>query len=427
MNWVCKVPSVSNGPGVPIAVVGAGPYGLSLGAHLRMQDLEFRLLGTPMRTWRWGMPAQMLLKSAGFASNLFEPTRSHTLGRFCADHGLRYQDEGWPVPLGTFVDYGLWFQRHLVPHTEQEELVALSGGAGAFRLDLASGESLTARSVVLAVGATYFAYTPPVFRGLPADLVSHASRHRDFSAFAGQDVTVVGAGQSALESAALLHEAGANVRVVARRSVLVWNTAPLTGQRPLPLRVVRPTAGLGPGWRNLFYSNGAGLFRHLPGASRSFIVERALGPAGAWWLKDRVVGKVPLLTGHLVRDAQARGRGVRLSLEQPDGRICQLVTEHVVLGTGYKVDMRKLPFLREPLASMLCRSGPVPVLTRDFESAAPNLYLTGLAAASSFGPSMRFVLGADFAARRLARHLATVSARTAAGHWAASWGAGQDR
>jgi hypothetical protein len=89
--------------------------------------------------------------------------------------------------------------------------------------------------------------------------------------------------------------------------------------------------------------------------------------------------------------------------------------------------MRKLPFLRDPLASTLCRSGPVPVLTRDFESAVPNLYLTGLAAASSFGPSMRFVLGADFAARRLARQLATVSTRTAAGHRAASWGAGQDR
>jgi FAD-dependent urate hydroxylase len=103
------------------------------------------------------------------------------------------------------------------------------------------------------------------------------------------------------------------------------------------------------------------------------------------------------------------------------------VTDHVVLGTGYKVDMTKLPFLREPLASMLCRSGPVPVLTRDFESAVPNLYLTGVAAAGSFGPSMRFVLGADLAARRLARRLAAVSTRTEAGHRAASWGAGQDR
>jgi FAD-dependent urate hydroxylase len=392
---------------VPVAIVGAGPYGLSLGAHLRRRGVEFRLFGTPMGTWLRQMPAGMLLKSVGFASSLSEPTGRHTLGRFCADHGLPYQDEAWPVPLATFADYGLWFQRRLLPEVERDELVALSGQAGAFRLELASGRSLRARAVVLAVGGGYFAHVPPVLAGLPPELVSHSSRHRDFSRFAGRDVTVLGAGQSALESAALLHEAGATVRVVARRPLVVWNTAPGQGRRPAPLRLLRPTAGLGPGWRNLFYSNGAGLFRHLPRASRTAIVGRALGPAGAWWLRERVVGKLPLLTGQLLRAAEPHGSRLRLRLEQPDGRVHQLVTDHLLAGTGYRVDLAALPFLREPLASALRRGGPVPVLTRDFESAVPGLYLTGLAAAASFGPSMRFVFGAGFAARRLAGRLAS--------------------
>jgi hypothetical protein len=398
-----------NAPAVPIAIVGAGPYGLSLGAHLRMRGLEFRLFGTPMASWLQQMPAQMFLKSVGFASNLSEPTGHHTLRRFCADRGLTYEDDDWPVPISTFAEYGQWFQRRLLPDAEQDDVVALWEHDGAFRLDLASGESLVARSVVLAVGSTYFAYIPPVFDGLPPELVSHTSRHRDFSGFSGRDVTVIGAGQSALESAALLYEAGATVRVVARRQVVVWNSEPAEGRRPAPMRVVRPTAGLGPGWKNLFYSNGAGLFHHLPHGLRTAIVGRALGPAGAWWLKERVLGRVPLLTGQLVRAAEPHGSGILLRVQQPDGRVDHIVTDHVVTGTGYRVDLAALRFLREPLVSALCRSGRVPVLTRNFESAVPNLYLTGLAAADSFGPSMRFVFGADFAARRLVSRLATDS------------------
>ena len=404
---------MSSAPAVPVAVVGAGPFGLSLGAHLRGRGLDFRLFGAPMATWTQRMPAQMLLKSAGFASNLSDPAGHHTLRRFCAEHGSSYQDDAWPVPRRTFVDYGLWFQRSLLPEAEHDEVVALVGEGRAFRLGLASGESLTARRVVLAVGTTYFAYVPPILDGLPPELVSHTSRHRDFSAFAGRDVTVVGAGQSALESAALLHEAGAAVRLVARRPAPVWNTEPRPSRRSLPARLARPAAGLGPGWKNLFYSNGAGLFHQLPRASRTAIVGRALGPAGAWWLKGRVLGKVPLLTGHAARAAEPRGSRARLTLEQPDGGLRHILTEHVVAGTGYRVDVAALPFLAEPLAAELGRGGPVPPLTRDFESAVPGLYLTGLAAAGSFGPSMRFVFGADFAARRLATHLAAVTGRTA--------------
>jgi FAD-dependent urate hydroxylase len=396
-----------NAPTVSVVIVGAGPYGLSVGAHLRIRGLEFRLFGTPMATWLQHMPARMFLKSAGFASNLSEPTGGHTLHRFCVDHGLRYEDDVGPVPLSTFAEYGLWFQRRLLPDVEQDNVVALSKHDGAFRLELASGESLATRSVVLAVGSTYFAYTPPMFDALPPELVSHTSCHRDFSGFSGRDVTVIGAGQSALESAALLHEAGANVRVVARRQVVVWNTEPTKGRRAVPMRVVRPAAGLGPGWKNLFYSNGASLFHHLPHGSRTAIVGRALGPAGAWWLKDRLIGKVPLLTGQLIRAAEPHGSGILLRVEQPDGHVGHIVTDHVVAGTGYRVDLAALGFLREPLVSALCRSGRVPVLTRNFESIVPNLYLTGLAAANSFGPSMRFVFGADFAARRLVKRLAT--------------------
>jgi thioredoxin reductase len=400
----------------PVAIVGAGPYGLSLAAHLKARGVAFRIFGTPMGTWREQMPAGMFLKSAGFASSLSDPGRGHRLGRFCADEGRAYADDAWPVPLDTFNAYGQWFQRRLVPELETDHVAWVTRRGGTFQLELASGGRAAARNVVVAVGTTYFARVPAPLDALPADLVSHSSRHRDFAPFAGRDVTVVGAGQSALESAALLHEAGADVRLVARRPFVVWNSAPErdgSGDRSLPARVRRPQAGLGPGWKNVFYSDGSALFHHLPGRTRTAIVGRALGPAGAWWLRERVLGRLQVETGQVVRAAEPDGTRVRLRLAGADGTVRDVVTDHVVAGTGYRVDVAALGFLADGIAGRLRSAGGVPVLSRHLESSVPGLHLAGLAAAGSFGPAMRFVYGADFAARRLAGHLAASAGRPA--------------
>ncbi len=82
-----------------VAIIGAGPYGLSLAAHLRARGIDFRIFGTPLNSWRTQMPKGMFLKSEGFASNLYDPDGAFTLVRFCADKSLGYADYNHPVPL----------------------------------------------------------------------------------------------------------------------------------------------------------------------------------------------------------------------------------------------------------------------------------------------------------------------------------------
>lgn len=388
-------------PDVDVAIVGSGPYGLSIAAHLAGQGVDHRIFGRPMEAWKANMPAGMYLKSEGFASSLSDPDGQLPLRAHCAVQGLEYGDYAVPVPLGTFVSYGLAFQERFVPHLETTEVVAVGATPDGFRLRLATGEEVRARRVVVAVGVGHFAHVPPVLAGLGPEHASHSSAHADLSTFRGQDITVIGAGQSALETAALLREHDAEVRVLVRGSSVAWNADPKVEPRPLPQRLRRPMSGLGPGLRPWFYANRPNLFYHLPQATRLHAVRTVLGPAGAWWLRERVLDRVPLLLGHTVRAAQAQDGRVRLQIENGDGPM-ELTCDHVIAGTGYRVDLRRLAFLEPELLGRIRHVRHAPVLSPSFESSLPGLYFIGLAAASHFGPVMRFVYGANFAARRVA-------------------------
>lgn len=356
-----------------------------------------------MRSWLENMPDKMFLKSVGFASSLSDGSGNHTLGAYCRAHGREYRDIDWPVSIELFTDYAQWFQKTLVDDVEPHDVTSVKQTGNGFELHLSTGENVSAAHVVMAVGHTYFAYTPTVLRGLPDGLVSHAMDHRNFESFAGRSVTVIGAGQSALETSALLHEAGADVEVLVRQNKLAWNGDPV--ERSLRARLRAPESGLGPGWKSLFYSKAPQVFRHLPRATREEVVRRALGPAGAWWLKPRVLGKVPTSLGTVVRSATPHGEGLQLELDTA-GASRHVTTDHVIAGTGYRVDVNRLAFVDRDLLARVRQAGTVPVLNAAFESSVPGLYFVGLSAAATFGPVQRFVYGADFAARRVSRHVA---------------------
>jgi FAD-dependent urate hydroxylase len=390
---------------VDVVIIGAGPYGLSVAAHLSAAGVRYRQFGVPMNLWRSYMPRGMYLKSQGFASNLSDADGTKTLEAFCAATGRRYGSYGVPVPLDTFVAYGHWFQEQLSLNVEESLVTSVTRDGRGFAVTVGDTEQVTARAVVCAIGVEHFAYLPSPFAELPRELCTHSSVHTDLGEFAGSKVIVAGSGQSALESAALLHEAGADVQVLARRPKLSWNGVPLAPDRPLAQRMLEPEAGLGSGWSTWFYSNHPDLFRHLPPNNRVYRAKTALGPAGASWLRARVEDQFPVFTGHTVTEAAADGDVVRLTVDA-DGTRKELKADHVIAATGYRGDLSRLGFIGEDIRPALRTLNGTAVVGRGYQSSVPGLYFVGPLVAPSFGPVMRFVFGARHAALSVSRQLA---------------------
>jgi FAD-dependent urate hydroxylase len=399
-------------PDFDVAVIGAGPYGLATAAHLGVRGVTTQVFGRPMSSWLERMPRGMFLKSEGFASSIADPGDEYTLARYCKEDDRPYDDLGGPVPLETFADYGLWFQRALVPGVDETEVEHIRSTADCFALSLADGRTAVARNVVVACGFPSFRHLPGELRGLPPTLASHSSDHATLEGFDGQDVVVIGAGQSALETAALLREHGACPRVVVRKAAVRWNDPPKAGRRSLRARVRAPMTGLGAGWASWVYTDLPLAFFRFPVATRVRLAREVLGPAGAWWLRARIEGQVPVLAGHVVASASAEGRGLRLRLAAEDGAEQELEVDHAIAATGYRVRLDALPFLDSVIRRELRTVSGAPALSPSFESSVPGLYFVGMAAANSFGPVMRFVCGTGFAARRLSRRLATSTRRS---------------
>jgi len=395
-------------------VIGAGPYGLSVAAHLRGKGVPVRVFGDVMSSWRLNMPTGMCLKSTPSASSLSSPAPGHTLADFCKASGIAPLTGTQIVPGELFVRYGEWFQQQAVPEVEplMVQRLARTGSRG-FELSLSDGSELTTDAVVMASGLNGFAYVPPELASAagpdgprPDGLVSHSSQHRDLSVFAGREVAVVGAGQSALESAALLHERGANVRVLVRGTTR-WGSPPEPPRAGLLGALPEPNSPLGPTWRIYPFSHAPFMFRYLPADTRIRLVRQVLGPLGAWWLRDRVDGVLPVMDGHRVTSARADGGKVVLTVKSAAGSD-ELPVDHVLAATGYRVDLERLGFLDPALRNQVSRVVGWPHLSGSYESSVPGLYFTSLAAAETFGPVMRFVCGAGFAARRIS---ASVAAR----------------
>ncbi len=386
------------------AIIGAGPYGLSLAAHLRARNASFRIFGHPLDTWRRHMPKGMMLKSDGFASSLSCSEDGYQVGDYCRHNNLPYDDTAIPVSLETFTDYGADFQQTLVPSLDRKTIAALSGEADGFALCADDGEVLRARNVVLAVGLSYFDHAPAALRGLPASLVSHSACHHDLEAFRGRDVIVVGAGASAVDIAVLLHEHGAGVRLVARGPSVKFFSEPGSGKPSMWRRLRHPSSGLGPGLRSRFYAEAPGWFRRLPAPARRWIVGRHLGPASPWRLKHRLLDNVEVLANHKLTFARACGNGVQLVFETPTTPAATLHCDHVIAATGYKVDVERIRFIESALRQRIPTRFGAPVISGRFESIR-GLYFIGPAVANTFGPVMRFIYGSDFSARRLSEHL----------------------
>ena len=370
-----------------VLIVGAGPYGLSISTHLRGRGIDHLIVGRPMDTWRTHMPAGMYLKSEPHGSDMSSPQAGYDLEGYCRSERIDGIGRGIPLPLDRFLDYADWYIKQRIPDVVDATVTEIKAADRGFRVVFADAEPVAARNVVIATGVLPHYYIPAELSSLPSELVSHTADHHRFDRFKGRHVAVVGAGSSALETAALLHEAGCEVQLVVR-----CPDSPVWGTRALPLTPLTRLRNnkLCEGWKCPFW-NSPTAFRRLPAGVRVIKARSVLGPLGAWWLKDRVEGVVEILGKTHVRAAEPSGSGVKLLLDGPTRS--SLEVDHVIAGTGFRMDIARLAYLPDELRARIATLSGYPVLTRAGESTVPGLYFAGAPAAFALGPSMRFIAG----------------------------------
>jgi cation diffusion facilitator CzcD-associated flavoprotein CzcO len=394
-----------------VAVIGAGPFGLSIAAHLRARGLSFRIFGRAMETWASRMPKGMRLKSDGFATNLYNRGRRFSYGKYCTDHGIPYADLGVPPTAESFVAYGRAFQEAFVPNLEDRTVTSIESTEPGFMLKFKEGPDCHARFVVVATGIGYFGNIPAALSGMRGKLLSHGSDHHDLSGFKGRKVAVIGAGASAADLAGLLHEAGADTHLLCRRPIAFGERMRLP--RTLYERIRWPTTVIGPNWRSLAFVKLPLVFHRLPQAKRLKLTRTHLGASPGYFTKDMVLGKVTLHQGVEPTGAEAKGDGIELTLVDRDGRESRFQADHVICATGYRSALSRLPFLGDRLLSKIATVEDTPILNTWLESSVPGLFFVGALSAPSFGPVVRFACGAEFTAARVARRLARLCGKRA--------------
>ncbi len=386
-----------------VAIIGAGPYGLSASASLlTVKGLDVHTFGEPMTFWQSQMPKGMFLRSGWAASHIADPTNSLTLDQFRETSAVHFSS---PVPLDRFVDYGLWFQRHAVPDLDRRKIMRVEACGPRFRLNFERGEPVVANRVVVAAGISSFAWRPRQFSKLPAALATHTSLHTDFAAFARKEVLVVGGGQSALESAALLHECGAHAEIIARATQIRWLGGIVSrtihrGFGPKIAKLLYAPTDVGPAGISQIVAR-PDLVRRFPRSIQDWLRKRSIRPAGARWLVERLKN-VPMQLGQAVASAIAKGDRVKVRFDDGSERIF----DHIFIGTGYRVDVAKYDFLSLRLAESISRVNGYPRLTAGFETSVPRFHILGAPAVWSFGPLMQFVVGTHYTASELLRFIA---------------------
>lgn len=378
-----------------VVVMGAGPYGLSAAAHLQGQGLKVATFGKPIRFWRENMPEGMLLRSYWWATDLSDPEKKYSFKQYFKEKGIEGTD---PLPVEVFIEYALWFQKNAVSNLDETYIKCIERNNNQFTVTLEDDRVIVSKAVVLAPGLHYYAYYPSEYAHMPHTLVSHSSDHHVMDEFAGKKVAVIGAGQAALETSALLHEHNTEVHVLARHSIR-WTRVTNT-HIPEFLRELRaPQAGMGNGWLNWLHEQFPYSFHRLPRNTRDHFLDTRHGSTGSPWLQPRIMNKVTLHEEVIVKKVEEVNNHVVLTFIDET----TLEVDHVILATGYKTDVRRLPMLASSLVPMLQTYLNAPTLNSHFESSIPGLYFVGFSAARSFGFLYRFVIGDDAAAKRVAR------------------------
>jgi thioredoxin reductase len=376
-------------------IIGSGPFGLAIAAHLKAQNISSLIFGKPMEFWR-KMPPSMNFKSSWGALTISDPAHLYSLDRFCKKYGIPMQGL---APLQVFLQYAEWFQQQTQPEIDQTYVQLLARDGKEFHLELADGRCLKARRVVIATGLTSFAHIPDFASHLPPTLASHTEQHTDFSTFQGKNVVVIGSGQSAFEAAALLHEVEARVELIARGPI-IWIDRRLYRYAGPAKRLFYAPSDIGPAgisWIVAFPQ----YFKILPEKTRIALDIRSVRPAVAQWVRPRVEGCITITPHTSIVNATEEREGVCLKLSDGTTRF----VDHIILATGYKPNVQALSFIDSSLRQQVQERNGYPFLNKWYESSVPHLYFVGSLSGYDFGPLCRHIIGSRAPARQITRHI----------------------
>ncbi|BAV45908.1 hypothetical protein MesoLj113a_40290 [Mesorhizobium sp. 113-1-2] len=383
-----------------VAVIGAGPFGLAAASALKAAGVDTLTFGGAMSFWRDHMPRGMRLRSPWHATYIGHTKGPLSLDSYAKVLGISPREPLW---LENFVDYGLWIQAQAVPDLDTRRVGRVEKANSGFRLALADGDAVKARRVVVATGLMNQQLIPAVFDGIPRELVSHASEHTGYEAFRGKRVAVIGRGQSACESAVLLKRSGADVELICHGDIHWLGYRALSGKQSWSLRdflserLASPSR-VGP-FPISWLVEVPGFVHRFPEPARAGLNRRSLGAGATGWLKPDFDG-IKVNAGNRIISASAKSNGIELRFEKD-----AVTFDHVLLGTGYRIDIAKLGLFAPDMLAAIARREGLPLLSAGFESSIPGLHFVGASAVGSFGPLMRFTAGTPFAARTVARFI----------------------
>lgn len=363
-----------------LLIIGAGPFGLAMAAYAKSLNIEHLILGKPMDFWKSNMPEGLILRSA--CDWHVDPLNIDTIENYLQSQNLTPADVE-PLSRDFYLGYTKWFQ-------EQKEIEVLpsfvqrldhtNSTDNLFKATLDNGEHITASNVLLALGFRYFKNIPTeIAEIVPSGRFSHTCDLADFERLRGKRCLIIGGRQSAYEWAALLCDNGATaIHVSHRHETPAFAPSDWSWVHPMVDAMVD-----NPGWfRNLPPKEKGELSKRFWAEGRlklePWLWPRIDNDAVKIWPKSRVVGCDVLPRGEL-----------EVSLDT--GKM--LTVDHIILATGYKVSMEKVPFLADGtiLAKLKTKDG-YPVLDEHFQCSIPGLFITSMPATQDFGPFFAFTV-----------------------------------
>lgn len=354
---------------VDLAIIGAGPAGLSLAAHAAHHGLSVALFGEPMSFWKRSI-VPLPLRSLPGSTNIDTPRAGYTYAEFAREVGLV---ELKNIPFHAFLAYAQRFLRGHGLCVNRTQVTGLSRAADVWHLRTPRGE-WHARNVAVAVGLKGMERLPSAIasRRVPYTL---ASQLQSFSPYAGKRVAVLGAAQSAAEIALEAAAKCAEVHMLVRGSAIKYRSLHTPGN---------------PAFKLLFRRADV-FFQQLPAVLQNRLIRYLLKGTVEPGMRETIAASGVTVHTHVALDATASAvAGIRLDLG--GGR--ELVVDHLVVATGYQYDVRRIPFLQAQAADgSLRHEGGLPVLSRHAEASLPGLYFAGLSALRMLGPQCQFVFG----------------------------------